>query len=396
MKMTKEDIRILKSKHRLELVMQETGESFDADAANPDQWHGTMTPGLTVDIHRQLYEIKRPGMDTEAGDVLAWLQRRYAWTFGMAIKFLQKRPPDPKQETQPAKIAKAKKDILPDEWKIIDHVYINPATGVTSYAWSYNEDIMDDLQKDAVKIAEDWPLKYFSMSSKEIWFELEYYPHRFKQIVDFDIEKCACCETPFNWQVAGMFACAQEESKYLDEFVSGDISAEEPLFVDADFVICEKCLRTKYAPRYKALRLVWRSARNREEAEHQEQKKRDHEAWVEAEREREREEERLNYENGKPPSVIARRGGRHDAFYLLIFPKQKNSLNSLFPGVLPYAYGHAKKAFPWASWASCVIWLAGWVCQCVMCVSFNTHHTHKRDPCHEQYRTLQTDKDHFR
>jgi hypothetical protein len=95
----KDDIRLLKSKHRLELVMQEAGEIFEVDAANPDQWKSKNTFGLTVDTRRQMYEIKRPGMDTEAGDVLAWLQRRYTWNFPMAKKFLQRRAPDPRQAT---------------------------------------------------------------------------------------------------------------------------------------------------------------------------------------------------------------------------------------------------------------------------------------------------------
>jgi len=67
MKTNKDDIRLLKSKHRLELVMQETGESFEVDSAKSDLWHSTLTHGLTVDIRRQRYEIKKPGADTEAG-----------------------------------------------------------------------------------------------------------------------------------------------------------------------------------------------------------------------------------------------------------------------------------------------------------------------------------------
>src|SRR5689334_18308685 len=107
MKTNKDDIRALKTKHRLELVMQEAGEIFEANPANAEQWVSRSTPGLTVDILRQIYEIKFPGKD-ESGDVIAWLKRRYSWTFGMAVKFLQKRPADPKrQEVSPA--AKPKK-----------------------------------------------------------------------------------------------------------------------------------------------------------------------------------------------------------------------------------------------------------------------------------------------
>lgn len=62
---------------------------------------------------------------------------------------------------------------------------------------------------------------------------------------------------------------------------------DEELFYDVDFVICEKCTRGKYARRYKALRLVRRSALRREAAREREKRQRDHEAWVIEERARE-------------------------------------------------------------------------------------------------------------
>lgn len=300
----KVDTRKLKAKHRLELVMQDTGEKFDADAANPDLWHSVTTHGLTVDTKRQRYEYKRPGMDTEAGDVIAWIQLRYAWSFSMAIKFLQKRTPDPKQETQPAKIAKRKqKKNQENDFVTTTKIYTDPATGAESYAVSYNYEIMDNLQQRALDL---WhgAVEYFDKSSETLWDKLQKYPHRFKQIVDSDIEKCASCETPFNWQNPGTFAYAQEEETYPDFYAGCDdheeldieVNIADPIFCDSDFVICEKCLRGKYTPRYKALKLVWRSAYKRKEAKQEEQRQRNHEAWLEAEREREREEERLNVE----------------------------------------------------------------------------------------------------
>ncbi len=123
MKNNKDDIRTLKSKHRLELVMQETGERFEVDKAKPDQWRGMVTPGLVVDIRRQVYELVKPGMDTEAGDVLTWLQSRFSWPFAMAITYLKKRPADPKSETQPEKkkieiTRNDEDDVRPlDEWQ---------------------------------------------------------------------------------------------------------------------------------------------------------------------------------------------------------------------------------------------------------------------------------------
>ena len=311
-KMTKEEIRILKSKHRLELVMQDFQEVFEVDAAKPDQWHSKTTPGLTVDIRRQMYEIKKPGMDTEAGDVYDWLQRRNAWGLSMAFKYLKKRAPDPKQKTRPAKLAKGAKNqdqLKKSDFVTITNLYTDPETGAKSYGIKYNYEIMDNLQQRALDVAGDWVIKYFTKSSNEIWQKINELPRRFKMIVDFEIEKCARCETPFNWKSIGMFAYAGEEEKYPDFYADCDdnenleisVNMADPIFCDVDFVICEKCLRGEYVPRYKALRLVWRSALRREEAREEEQRQRDHEAWIEAERERERAEERMDFEAALPP-----------------------------------------------------------------------------------------------
>ena len=265
MKMTKEEIRALKKKHLLELVMQEAGEVFEVNPANPDQWQSTITPGLFVDIRRQIYEIKLPGKD-ESGDLFEWLKRRYSWTFGMVINFLQKRPADPKTKEPIKSTKKTKVKInLNDEWKMVSHIYTDPITGSKSYGIKYNREAMDELQKKAFEIADEWILDYFSKPSYELFSEIIEFPHRFKRTVDFDIEECANCETPFNWSNAETSAYACEENEYLE----------------TDFVICEKCLRAKYAPRYRALNLAYRSACKRDEA------------WQEAERQRELEKAQM-------------------------------------------------------------------------------------------------------
>lgn len=294
MKMNKDDIRILKSKHRLELVMQETGESFNVDAAKPDQWHGTITHGLTVDIRRQAYEFKKPGMDIEAGDVLTWLQRRFNWSFAMAINYLKKRPADPKRETQPAKVKSYKqKQFQQSDYLTVSNIYTNPETGAQSYSTSYNYLIMDDLQKRALNLWHD-AVKYFDKSSDEVWNKLIDYPSRFKTVIDFSISKCANCETPFNWKEWGAIAYAEEKAEYVEVYLTGDhdhidIGAElsvDELLIDQNFVICEKCLREIYAPRYAALKLVYRSACRRKEALENEQRR----------YARESEHERMEYE----------------------------------------------------------------------------------------------------
>jgi len=122
-KMTKDDIRALKKKHRLELVMQETGEVFEVDSKHPDQWHSTTTAGLSVDTARQLFEIKRPGQDVQSGDVIDWLQLRYRWNFAYALSFLQKRPADPEFAPAPKKQKSNKRQVvdIDDVLEPVDH-----------------------------------------------------------------------------------------------------------------------------------------------------------------------------------------------------------------------------------------------------------------------------------
>jgi hypothetical protein len=68
MKMNKDELRALKARHRIELLMQEAGEAFEVDAKNSDVWRSTITYGLTVDIRRQTYEINLP-IDCPSGSI---------------------------------------------------------------------------------------------------------------------------------------------------------------------------------------------------------------------------------------------------------------------------------------------------------------------------------------
>lgn len=321
MKTNKEDIRVLKSKHRLELVLQEAGEVFEVDAEHSDQWHGKITPGLTVDIRRQLYEIKKPGMDAETGDVLTWLQRHYTWKFAMAIRFLQNRAPDPKQKTQPAK-SKAK--IIRN-----DEDESKP---------------LDQWQERALQIGGEGIREYFSWS----WLSLAMYmpETRIEPTHAPEITHCQKCDERINWHfektertvyISGnicfkyvhegeiptlaysikrkidLSVLWMEGSRELKEFfdeaklsealqekITGAIASPfdgllevaGALFVEEeDGVVCKKCAWAEYDFQI-ALALCKTSAYRREEVEAEEQRQRDHEAAIIARREREREEER--------------------------------------------------------------------------------------------------------
>ena len=312
MKMNKDDIRLLKAKHRLELVMQETGERFEADKAKPDQWRSMITPGLVVDIRRQSYEINKPGMDTEAGDVLTWLQSRFNWSFAMAIMYLKKRPADPKGETQPAKKINPiiRKD--EDEVKPLD-------------AW----------QEKALLIGGERMRKYFSWD----WLSLALYvpETRIEPTHAPDETRCGRCNERINWHIEKTFKpvfisgnqCFErvhegpiplraysikrridyaglglEGSKELkDVYAEADLSealqkkitlaiadsfdalleVTGALFVEEeDGIVCTKCAWREYDFQV-AIGLCKRSARKRKDAEYEEQRQRDREEAPEGE-----------------------------------------------------------------------------------------------------------------
>lgn len=304
MKTNKDDIRLLKSKHRLELVMQEAGEIFEVDAEHSNQWRSKITPGLTVDIRLQLYEIKKPGIDAEKGDVLSWLQVRYSWSFAMALKFLQSRVPDPIQ-AQPAPTAKQKKKvvILPNEYIVKTVIYSDPATGRQDCGINYRYDLMDDWQKRAIQVLEnvhlnpDWIINYFSKSSSDVMYEMQKRPRRFVRIEDIDIDKCGRCGASFNWDLRDTYACAvqkeinieldfDEEKKARDAIGEIVVNAAEykpgGFYLDSfwvtgeddDDVFCPDCA-FKARKRYEALRLCLRSARRREDAIAEERRQED-------------------------------------------------------------------------------------------------------------------------
>ena len=302
MKTNKEDIRALKSKHRLELVMQETGEVLEVSPANAEQWLSKSTPGLIVDIRRQIYEIKFPGKD-ESGDVIAWLERRYSWTFGMAVKFLQKRQGDPKGQALQFAVKPKKSKVtasIEDETKPVDH-----------------------LQEKALQLAGERIREYFSWSywdlvifrvREEIRIEPSHVP---------EITHCQRCDERLDWISASESNFVQVSVAHGHKLQrSGSIpviaySIRRPLkisdlgssgkeFEDAfnqlavelgalfveDGVVCVKCAWKEFDFR-NALSLCERSARAREQTEEEEQRNQARDAWQETERQTEREQTQM-------------------------------------------------------------------------------------------------------
>lgn len=301
-KMTTKEIKDLKAKHRLELVMQEAGERFEADANNPDILRGAA--GLVVNTRMQTYEITRLGENVESGDVIEWLKGRYSWSFAMALKYLQSRAPDPIQTQQ----VKAEKKSKPSRKDLND----------------YNEPPLDKWQEEALELAGEKIRKYFTWDSYSL---IMYLDEVRIEPVYMPIEKyCIRCEEPINWKIEKIrqmdtdhgntifrhvhigqipvkaYAIKKrinvsyfglEGSKDLIDFykeaeinkemqekitrliansIDGLIEETGALFVDdEDGVVCEKCAWKEYDFQI-ALSLCRKSARAREKAAEEERK----------------------------------------------------------------------------------------------------------------------------
>jgi hypothetical protein len=174
MKTSRIDTLALKAKHRLERVMQEAGETFEADAGTAEQWRSTSTPGLCVDLRRQIYELRREGAAVETGDVIEWLRRRYGWTFGQAVKFLERRIADPAPAAVPASPPKA-----------------------AALAVSTETVVLDKLQRRALEIGGERIRHLLSWS----WLDLQrYVPETRVQAVSApQVTECESCGERIGW-----------------------------------------------------------------------------------------------------------------------------------------------------------------------------------------------------
>lgn len=292
-KKTKDEIYRLKQKHRIENVMLEAGETFEADPKNSDLWRSVSTPGLVVDIRRQSWEIELPGMDKVTGDLIEWIKRRYSWSFGQALKFLEKRPADPREKQKPPQTAKVE----------------DPARVQT-----INDEVrpLDDLQQEALALAGERIRPFFGWSFWKLSLYLPYV-----QITPVWIPKithCDQCEKLLDWTgkagAAQMRIDSQHGYKlqYMGEIpivayaikhkikledisrLKGDdkiteainclVDEIENVYVeDEDGIVCPACAWREYNFQA-ALSLVERSARKREfEAEQGSAAQRDTASW---------------------------------------------------------------------------------------------------------------------
>jgi hypothetical protein len=302
---SKIDIHILKAKHRIELVMQEAGERFEADLKDPDHWHSLTTYGLVVDIRRQMWELQKPGMDIESGDVIAWLKRRYTWSFKMAMRYLQSRVPDPLQKKQPSKIEEKSKNIQED--KLIKEplddwqkkaLQIGGERMRSYFSWSWYDLVMntDETRIEPTHAPEiticprcnkriDWPEEKFIFSKADN-FENKSFTHEHNgliPVIAYSIKRRIKASELGLPEKEGLGRIISEagvneplREKIRDAIIDsfeGIIDQMEALFVeDEDSVVCTKCAWDEYDFQI-ALQLCKTSAHRRRQAEFEEQEK---------------------------------------------------------------------------------------------------------------------------
>lgn len=272
--MSAEEKKALKEKHRLELVMQESGEQFEQDAKRRELWRSITTPGLVVNIQRQVFDYS----DGPGGDVFTWLIQRNGWTFPQAIRYLQKRTSDPIQEVKPqAQPTKAVHVMLRrHESKVRDlekeqsglyECGIGSRKGKTFFF--YLPKPMDKLQEQALKIGGEKMRDYFSWEAWKLREVRDGQYHRFQPVIELWIDYCEECEEPIQW-------ATKQKPQFSREPIPGtaewrqiriyptEVYAYRVIDEDEDsLTICENCKR-RHENFYFALDLLYKSAYKRE------------------------------------------------------------------------------------------------------------------------------------
>jgi len=237
----KVDLRELKSKHRLELVMKDTGETFDESGP---VWKSAQTTGLLVDLEKQSWRVK----DGAGGDVFEWLKYRYGWPFVMCLRYMQSR----KADGYSVATVEAVRPVDKKPPVRVDFAKDEPA---------------DRWQKKALELAGDRIRPFFSpyVTAGEIVRALSSLPSRYLPMADFMVHECRDCGYGFDWTKPGEIGYLEERYHYNGE----EIPLEERtiFFLDnsnLSDLICESC-KQKEALYHLALDYCLRSAHKRQE-----------------------------------------------------------------------------------------------------------------------------------
>jgi len=208
-------------------------------------------PGLVVDIRRQTYTVPaKNGHDPESGDVIAWLQRRYHWSFKLAVTYLKKRKPD---ELRPEMDGPD-----PDAEEGQPRRRKDPGCNKEP-----DSEPQDAWQRKALALAGDEIREYFSpnMFSMDILFDRCRRPARFVELIALDVDECEKCGSPFDWnnpetRAFQIFAWGNEDTEA--ERLAGFLEQ-----LDWEGVVCPTCVR-KQANLLRALEYCYFSASARE------------------------------------------------------------------------------------------------------------------------------------
>jgi hypothetical protein len=252
---TKIDLRELKEKHRLELVIVETGEKLEANA---NIWRGLDTPGLIVDLNRQTWRIEHAGVEKAGGDVFDWLKFRYSWNFGMCLRYLNKRPADAPRNSE-------EKQHVPDEGKK-NHGHLVTVSRLEP---------QDPMQTKALKLGGDEIRRFFSphYSSFEILEYMSCWPARFLPLIDAQVDTCESCGKEFDWEDPDQRCYLQQFYDYGGEEM--DSEDQKLFFLDnrnLSGFVCGDCARERIK-QYLAMQLCFQSARLRERSKDEEREK---------------------------------------------------------------------------------------------------------------------------
>lgn len=245
----KTDLRALKASHRLEMVMIDTGEKFET---GPKEWRSVTLSGLVVNLDRQTYRIERSGKPDEEGDVFTWLQMRYGWPFGLAVRYLVNRTPDAPRETG---LQSEAKETVPVQ---------KPIPTVAD-----GKEPADHWQRKALMLAGDDIRHWFAAASSQIMDSMVVTPSRFLALVDAWVNGCEECGAEFDWS-------KPETICYLVQYADYggmDMPDEERqvFFLDNQGLtgfVCNECKQEK-VNYFLALKYCYRSAHIRERKEHE-------------------------------------------------------------------------------------------------------------------------------
>gem|GEM_PF-4167525 len=264
--------RVLKNKHRIEMIMQEAGEVFEQDPRLPDILISLTTIGLTVNIRKQVFDLLN-----QSGDIFTWLMQRNSWTFSQAVRYLQKRPADsvrsvPLSTNNVSKklTGHERKDRAPNNEEADLYTHQIQLNGNKTIHIYYRKPV-DIYQEKALEVNGDKMCGYFSWKWEELIELRDLQYHRFTPVQDLSITHCDDCGRNISWHWKQKPRFELYPGLDIGTWQRRRVSLPEVfayIVIDGkdEIVICGDCKR-KHENFYWALDLLCKSAWKREAPE---------------------------------------------------------------------------------------------------------------------------------